>query len=485
MGATDGSARPGDVDAVINRMRDAAAARGHDDGPGAPGTVDADVLRTVLATLPHDDQRLLWAHHVRRRDVGTIAAELGSHARVVGRRLRRAERRLAAAFAAAHARACPPGCLEVRTALHEYAGHRLAPRRRTVLEEHLFGCDGCMRAFIDVRQASWALRDAAPLLLTGAVAAGAGPVVVGATAAGSAGGAGVAGLGSLGAALAGGWEWLRAQVLRLGGWGRAGLVGAGTVAAVVVASFAVALVTGGAPTGAVPVVAASGSPAPSAGATNPEPTGPADDGSTGDGSTVEGATGNGATDEVEPAPSDAGTTGPSTLPPQDPTTDGDPGPAEPAPTDSPAGQGDTGFTGSASEPARSATPDESPAARPTTTPTAEPAPTTTPGPTPQPTTTPAPLPSAEPTSPVEATTRSVTLAVPASTLPRLYLVVPTGDDARVVRVTTSDPWLTPFSGARGWYVGGLGRAGSVVVEVEAAAGAAPGARLERLGRWHD
>ncbi|WP_415803662.1 sigma factor-like helix-turn-helix DNA-binding protein, partial [Isoptericola cucumis] len=223
---SEGRAPAADVDDAIRRMRDAAAAGGHDDGPGAPGTVDPDVLRTVLATLPHDDQRLLWSHHVRGRSLATIAAEIGVHARALRRRLHHAEQRLAAAFADAHARACPPGCLDTRTSLREYVSHRLALRRRTVLEEHLFGCDGCMRAFIDVRQASWALRDAGPLLLGGLSAATAGPVVVGAMTAGSTG-AGLAGLGSVGAALAAAWEWLRGQVLRLDRLGKAGLAGAG------------------------------------------------------------------------------------------------------------------------------------------------------------------------------------------------------------------------------------------------------------------
>lgn len=454
---SDERAPPADVDDAIRRMRDAAAAGGHDDGPGAPGTVDPDVLRTVLATLPYDDQRLLWSHHVRGRTLATIAAEVGVHARALRRRLQHAEQRLAAALADAHARACPPGCVDTRTALREYLGHRLGPRRRTVLEEHLFGCDGCMRAFVDVRQASWALRDAGPLLLGGMSAATAGPVVVGATTAGSTG-AGVAGLGSVGAALAATGEWLRGQVLRLDRLGKAGLAGAGILAVVAVTAVAVPL-AGGGPQPPDPAAASSSTPDPAPPVEVPPkvPRTPADD---------------------EPSAD------PSTEPPADPTPD-DPagssdGPAtdRPEPTSPstlpPSGTGDPGDEPGTDEPGS-----DEPATRPTS---PEPTPSaTTPKPTP---TTPKPTPPAP--APTQPASRSITLTVPESSIARWYEVVPEGEDARVVSVRTEHGDTTQWSGFRAWYVGSWGRDEAAVrVELEGAPGTRPGATLKQLGRWND
>ena len=465
---SEGRAPAADVDDAIRRMRDAAAAGGHDDGPGAPGTVDPDVLRTVLATLPHDDQRLLWSHHVRGRSLATIAAEIGVHARALRRRLHHAEQRLAAAFADAHARACPPGCLDTRTSLREYVSHRLAPRRRTVLEEHLFGCDGCMRAFIDVRQASWALRDAGPLLLGGLSAATAGPVVVGAMTAASTG-AGLAGLGSVGAALAAAWEWLRGQVLRLDRLGKAGLAGAGVVAVVAVTAVAVPLVGGGpkpeAPAAAPP---SSADPAPPVEVPGDPTADPADD-----------------------EPSDPPIAPPADPAPVDPSpvdpTPVDPSPVDPAPSD-PAGPSD-GPTTDRPEPVPpstppSGTPDPSddPADEPTARPTSpEPTPTPT-SPTPSPTT-PAPTPTPTPTEPA---TRTVSLTVPESRIARVYEVVAVGEDAQVVGVRSADGDTTQWPGFRTWYVGSWGRdEATVTVELEGAPGSRPSATLKQLGRWND
>lgn len=51
-----------------------------------------------------------------------------------------------------------PECRVARAALHDYLHGRLAPSRRHRVELHLDGCAGCTRAFIDVREVSWALR---------------------------------------------------------------------------------------------------------------------------------------------------------------------------------------------------------------------------------------------------------------------------------------------------------------------------------------
>lgn len=52
-----------------------------------------------------------------------------------------------------------PDCRSTRAALHDYLSGRLLPHRRRRLEAHLDGCAECIRAFIDVREESWMLRD--------------------------------------------------------------------------------------------------------------------------------------------------------------------------------------------------------------------------------------------------------------------------------------------------------------------------------------
>ncbi|MFD2795781.1 zf-HC2 domain-containing protein [Promicromonospora vindobonensis] len=51
-----------------------------------------------------------------------------------------------------------PLCRTTRAALHDYLTRSLLPSRRRRVEAHLDGCAECMRAFIDVRETSWALR---------------------------------------------------------------------------------------------------------------------------------------------------------------------------------------------------------------------------------------------------------------------------------------------------------------------------------------
>ena len=63
------------------------------------------------------------------------------------------------ALAAAGRSLHEPECRTTRAALHDYLARRLLPSRRRRVEAHLDGCGECTRAFIDVRQASWALRD--------------------------------------------------------------------------------------------------------------------------------------------------------------------------------------------------------------------------------------------------------------------------------------------------------------------------------------
>lgn len=51
-------------------------------------------------------------------------------------------------------------CRRTRAALHDYLNRNLQPRHQRRLETHLYGCDACIRAFIDIREVSWARRAA-------------------------------------------------------------------------------------------------------------------------------------------------------------------------------------------------------------------------------------------------------------------------------------------------------------------------------------
>ncbi|MCK9793962.1 hypothetical protein M1843_09420 [Isoptericola sp. 4D.3] len=166
-GGDDAPARAGYVDDAIRRMRVAAAAAGRGGAPGAAGTADPEVLRTALATLSPDDQRLLWATHVQRQEPSAVAEALGTHPRAAARLLPQAEQTLAAALADAHARDCPPACDGTRRALDDLVRRRLAAGQETLLEDHLLECAACLRAFVDVREPAWALRDGGPRLLAG------------------------------------------------------------------------------------------------------------------------------------------------------------------------------------------------------------------------------------------------------------------------------------------------------------------------------
>jgi hypothetical protein len=89
-------------------------------------------------------------------------------------RLRRAEERLAGAFAAAHARSVNrPECRTTRAAMHDYVKGRLLPGRQRRLEVHMNGCGECTRAFVDMREVPWMLRDLGQpfggAMITGAV----------------------------------------------------------------------------------------------------------------------------------------------------------------------------------------------------------------------------------------------------------------------------------------------------------------------------
>ncbi|MCP2266560.1 zf-HC2 domain-containing protein [Promicromonospora thailandica] len=169
--------------------------------PAVERQADVAMLRAALADLADDDRRILVERHVHDRAVSEIASGLGVRPHAVTMRLRRAEERLAGAFAAAHAQAVnEPECRATRAAMHDYLKDRLLPRRRGRVEAHMDGCAECTRAFLDVREVSWMLRDLGQHVVAGAVATGALGAGVGAGlvggGAGSAGGAGGSGGGA-------------------------------------------------------------------------------------------------------------------------------------------------------------------------------------------------------------------------------------------------------------------------------------------------
>ncbi|GAB3158244.1 hypothetical protein GCM10027059_02610 [Myceligenerans halotolerans] len=121
---------------------------------------DVAMLRDALSDLNDDDRKLLFNRHVDDMAVTDIAGDLGVRPHAVTMRLRRAEERLAGAFAAAHAnRVNEPECRTTRAAMHDYLKGRLLPRRSKRLELHMDTCADCTRAFVDVREVSWMLRE--------------------------------------------------------------------------------------------------------------------------------------------------------------------------------------------------------------------------------------------------------------------------------------------------------------------------------------
>ncbi|RPF23356.1 zf-HC2 domain-containing protein [Myceligenerans xiligouense] len=126
----------------------------------AERAADVAMLRDALRELNADDRKLLFDRHVDDMAVTDIAGDLGVRPHAVTMRLRRAEERLAGAFAAAHAsRVDAPECRTTRAAMHDYLKGRLLPRRSKRLELHLDGCADCTSAFLDVREVSWMLRE--------------------------------------------------------------------------------------------------------------------------------------------------------------------------------------------------------------------------------------------------------------------------------------------------------------------------------------
>ena len=385
-GGDDAPARAGYVDDAIRRMRVAAAAAGRGGAPGAAGTADPEVLRTALATLPADDQRLLWATHVQRQEPSAVAAALGTHPRAAARLVPQAERALATALAEVHARGCPPGCADTREALHDLVDGRAPAGRGAGPEDHLLDCAACLRAFVDVREPAWALRDAGPRLLAGgwrprAVAAATPTDEQTGTTTGAA-----------------------PRPARRQSW----LIVAGTVACVAVAAVAIALGSGDAAPAAPDPGSSPGAttvgtvPGGAASPVAPPSSSPLGDGGPSSGPTPSAAPSATPSDEPSPTASpgdDAATSGPSTSPTSSPGRDDEPtssstspssGSTRPAPSSSrppstttPSEDPPTG--GSTTEPSDPAEPSEDPtdgtSAEPSATPTADPEPSGEPEPT--------------------------------------------------------------------------------------------------------
>ncbi len=164
---------------------DAAQQMAHEQALPLDGTADADVitapirraldfevLNTAMERFSAGEQQLLWDHHVGSRPVAAIADEIGVLPYAAKRRLRRAENRLASNFAETHASTADNfECRSTRASMHDFVRHRLLPRRRQQVEDHMVQCADCTRAFVDVRESYWMLRAAAPVLLLGAATA--------------------------------------------------------------------------------------------------------------------------------------------------------------------------------------------------------------------------------------------------------------------------------------------------------------------------
>ncbi|GAA1852678.1 zf-HC2 domain-containing protein [Myceligenerans crystallogenes] len=46
-------------------------------------------------------------------------------------------------------------CPETRAAMRDYLRNRMLPGRRRRMEDHLVGCAGCIREYVDLRQSRW------------------------------------------------------------------------------------------------------------------------------------------------------------------------------------------------------------------------------------------------------------------------------------------------------------------------------------------
>ncbi|MCL2594906.1 MAG: hypothetical protein FWD83_05250 [Promicromonosporaceae bacterium] len=382
------------VDAALARMQ--AITPGL--APGEPGTADPELVQQALDALPSDDRQMLWLKHVESADDHTVAAAMSISLGTVQRRLRKAERAMSHSFAGVHARVAASldgACATTRGSLGEYSRHRVHASRRRVLEAHLFGCEECMRAFIDIRESAWSLRDAAPLLLAGLT----GLAAVGGTVASGAA-----------VTTSGGTPWsafcgqavdaVREAVFSVG---RGALIGGGATAGVVTAAAVTAAVAFSGGSGDVAYVAGGiyeeppavviETPVPEEPTPSPEPT-PIPEPSM-------------PPVVAEPTPTPTPTPSPThqvpVRPRPQPTMPAEPAVPEPAPeiaytpepTPAPEAAPEPTSTPEPT-PIPSPTPESAPTSTPEPEATSSPTPTVTPPPSPSPTSTPTPEPSVPP-----------------------------------------------------------------------------------------
>ena len=113
--------------------------------------VEADVVRTALATLPDDVQLLIWRTEVADESVAEVVERNGTSAHNVAVSRHRARRALGTAYLAQHAE--PDGGLagldaECQATLSQLAAlvrTKVGVRRRRRIERHLAACASCAR----------------------------------------------------------------------------------------------------------------------------------------------------------------------------------------------------------------------------------------------------------------------------------------------------------------------------------------------------
>ena len=114
--------------------------------------VEADVLRTALATLPDDVRLLLWRTEVDGECVGAASEQGGMSAHNLAVHRHRARRALGTAYLAQHAIAdgglvgLDPECRTMVPHLAALVRDKVGVRRRRRLEQHLSSCERCAEA---------------------------------------------------------------------------------------------------------------------------------------------------------------------------------------------------------------------------------------------------------------------------------------------------------------------------------------------------
>jgi RNA polymerase sigma factor (sigma-70 family) len=139
--------------------------------------VEADVVRTALATLPDDVQALLWRTEVDDESVDDAVERHGTSAHNVAVHRHRARRALGTAYLAQHVEPdggpddLDPECRTTLAHLASLVRNKIGVRRRRRLEKHLAVCGHCCRTRERLEVINTRLR-AHPTLALNAWAAG-------------------------------------------------------------------------------------------------------------------------------------------------------------------------------------------------------------------------------------------------------------------------------------------------------------------------